>query len=106
MPDGNITTTIIDVDRACLWIASERLNADADTEIDIYKKGLPGDSYEMGDVSPPLNEPRSWIGPTGRDRFTPTAGSTHGTHRKTCIIYKPGRSRFLFSGGLSQERCW
>lgn len=51
IPDGNITTTIVDVDRACLWIASERLNADADTEIDIYKKGLPGDSYEVEDVA-------------------------------------------------------
>jgi elongator complex protein 1 len=54
IPGGNIATTIVDVDRACLWIASERLNADADTEISIYKKGLPGDSYEMEDVSPPL----------------------------------------------------
>jgi elongator complex protein 1 len=53
IPGGNITTTVVDVDRACLWMASERLNADADTEIDIYKKGLPGDSYEVGDVSPP-----------------------------------------------------
>ncbi|KAH9985168.1 IKI3 family-domain-containing protein [Russula vinacea] len=52
MPDGNITTAVVDVDRACLWIASERSNADADTEIDIYKKGLSGDSYEMEDVAP------------------------------------------------------
>ena len=58
IPGGNITTTIVDVDRACLWIASERLNADADTEIDIYKKGLPGDSHEVEDVSPPLKGPR------------------------------------------------
>jgi hypothetical protein len=57
IPGGNITTTIVDVDRACLWIASERSNADADTEIDIYKKGLPRDSYEVEDVSPPLNHP-------------------------------------------------
>jgi hypothetical protein len=57
MPDGNITTAVVDVDRACLWMASERLNADADTEIDIYKKGLAGDFYEMEDVSPPLNDP-------------------------------------------------
>ncbi len=53
IPDGNITTGIVDVDRGCLWITSEQLNADADTEIDIYKKELPGDSYEEKDVSPP-----------------------------------------------------
>ncbi|KAF8504860.1 IkappaB kinase complex IKAP component [Russula emetica] len=52
IPGGNLTTTIVDVDRACLWIASERLNADADTEMNIYKKGLPGDSYEVEDVAP------------------------------------------------------
>jgi hypothetical protein len=51
VPGSNITTAIVDVDRACLWIASERLNADADVEIDIYKKGIPEDSYEMEDVS-------------------------------------------------------
>lgn len=51
IPGNNITTAIVDVDRACLWIASERLNADADIEIDIYKMGLPDDSYEMEDVS-------------------------------------------------------
>jgi hypothetical protein len=51
---SNITTTTVDVDRTCLWIASERWNADADIEIDIYKRGLPGDSYEMEDVSTPL----------------------------------------------------
>jgi hypothetical protein len=51
VPGSNITTAIVDVDRACLWIASERLNADADVEIDIYKKGIPDDSYEMEDVS-------------------------------------------------------
>jgi hypothetical protein len=61
IPGGDITTTIVDVDKACLWIASERLNADADTEIDIYKKGLPGDSYEVEDVSPPLKDPRPQI---------------------------------------------
>ena len=58
IPGGNIITTIVDVDRACLWIASERLNADADTEIDIYKKGLPGDLYEVEDVSHLLKDPR------------------------------------------------
>jgi len=51
IPGTNITTAIVDVDRACLWIASERLNADADIEINIYKMGLPDDSYEMEDVS-------------------------------------------------------
>jgi elongator complex protein 1 len=61
IPGGNIPTTIVDADRACLWIASERLNADADTEIDIYKKGLPGDSYEVEDVSSPLKGPRPRI---------------------------------------------
>lgn len=54
IPDGNITTIVVDVDRACLWMASERLNADADTEVDIYKKGLPADPCEAGDVSSPL----------------------------------------------------
>jgi hypothetical protein len=49
-PGINITTAVVDVDRACLWIASERLNADADIEIDVYKKGLPDDLYEMEDV--------------------------------------------------------
>jgi elongator complex protein 1 len=56
IPGGNIASAIVDIDRACLWIASERLNADADTEIDIYKKGLPGDYYEIDDVSPPLKD--------------------------------------------------
>lgn len=51
IPGSNITTASVDVDRPCLWIASERWNADADVEIDIYKKGLPDDSYEMDDVS-------------------------------------------------------
>jgi hypothetical protein len=46
IPGGNIIATIVDIDRACIWIASERLNADADTELDIYKKGLPGDPHE------------------------------------------------------------
>jgi len=54
-PGSNITTAIVDVDSACLWIAKERLNADADVEVDIYKKGLPDDSYEMEDVSFALN---------------------------------------------------
>jgi hypothetical protein len=51
VPGSNITTAIVDVDRACLWMASERLNVDADVEIDIHKKGIPDDSYEMEDVS-------------------------------------------------------
>ena len=106
MPDGNITTAVVDVDRACLWIASERSNADADTEIDIYKKGLSGDSYEMEDVSSSLRGPQPWIGPTGRYRFILTSGSTHGTYRKAGIKYKPARSGFLFTGGFSQKRCW
>jgi hypothetical protein len=101
IPGGNIPTTIVDVDRACLWIASERLNADADTEIDIYKKGLPGDSYEVEDVSPPLKGPRPRI----RHKFTVTTGSTYRTRRKACIVYKSARSGFLFTSGFSQERC-
>ncbi len=51
IPDLNITTVAVDVDNACLWIASERLNADADTEIDVYKRGLPSESDELQDVS-------------------------------------------------------
>jgi elongator complex protein 1 len=51
LPGSNITTAIVDVDNACLWIATERLNADADVEVDIYRKGLPDDPYEMEDVS-------------------------------------------------------
>ena len=38
IPDVNITALTVDVDNACLWIVSERLNADADTEIDVYKR--------------------------------------------------------------------
>ncbi|KAI0253762.1 IKI3 family-domain-containing protein [Lactifluus subvellereus] len=49
IPGSNITTTAVDIDRACLWIASERLNADANIEVDIYKRGLPDDSYEIED---------------------------------------------------------
>jgi hypothetical protein len=82
IPNGNITTTIVDVDRACLWLASERLNADADTEIDIYKKGLPGDSHDSVDVSPPLKDPSLQI----RHKFTLTTGSTRRTHRKACNV--------------------
>ena len=76
-PGSNITTAIVDVDSACLWIAKERLNADADIEVDIYKKGLPDDSYEMEDVSFPLNFLSPWIGPAGRCRFTVTSGGAH-----------------------------
>ena len=77
MQGSNITTAIVDIDRACLWIASERLNADADVEMDIYRKGLPDDSYETEDVSASLKVPRPWVGPARRYRFTTTAGSTH-----------------------------
>ncbi|KAI9454947.1 IkappaB kinase complex IKAP component [Russula earlei] len=52
LPGCNITTTIVDVDRACVWIASERVNADADTEVDIYQKGLPDDLFGIEDVAP------------------------------------------------------
>ncbi|KAH8994552.1 Elongator complex protein 1 [Lactarius akahatsu] len=52
IPDVNITTVAVDVDNACLWIASERLNADADTEIDIYKRALPSGSDELQDIAP------------------------------------------------------
>jgi elongator complex protein 1 len=58
VPGGNISTAVVDIDRACLWIASERLNADADTEIDIYKRGLPGNPYETEDVSLSLKDTR------------------------------------------------
>jgi hypothetical protein len=51
IPDVNITNVAVDVDNACLWIASERLNADADTEIDVYKRGIPRESYELQEVS-------------------------------------------------------
>lgn len=77
LPGSNITTAIVDVDRACLWIAKEQLNADADVEVDIYKKGLPDDSYEVEAVSPPLNFLSPCIGPAGRCRFTATAGGAH-----------------------------
>ncbi|KAH9022450.1 IkappaB kinase complex IKAP component [Lactarius hengduanensis] len=49
IPDVNITTVAVDVDNACLWIASERLNADADTEIGVYKRALPSGSDELQD---------------------------------------------------------
>ena len=39
IPDVNITALTVDVDNACLWIVSERLNADADTGIDVYERG-------------------------------------------------------------------
>jgi hypothetical protein len=51
IPDVNITTVAVDVENACLWITSERLNADADTEIDVYKGTIPSESYELQDVS-------------------------------------------------------
>ena len=51
IPDVNITTVAVDVENACLWIASERLNADADTEIDVYKRRIPSELYEPQDVS-------------------------------------------------------
>jgi hypothetical protein len=51
IPDVNITALTVDVDNACLWIATERLNADADTEIDVYKRVLPSEAYEPQDVS-------------------------------------------------------
>ena len=65
IPGGNITATIVDIDRDCLWIASERLNADADTELNIYKKGLPGDSHETEDVSSSLKDSKPWFYPAG-----------------------------------------
>ncbi|KAH8980756.1 IkappaB kinase complex IKAP component [Lactarius hatsudake] len=52
IPDVNITTVAVDVDNACLWIASERLNADADTEIDVYKRAFPSGSDELQDIAP------------------------------------------------------
>ncbi|KAH9039879.1 IkappaB kinase complex IKAP component, partial [Lactarius pseudohatsudake] len=52
IPDVSITTVAVDVDNACLWIASERLNADADTEIDVYKRALPSGSDELQDIAP------------------------------------------------------
>ena len=58
--DVNITTIAVDIENACLWIASERLNADADTEIDVYKRRFPTESYELQDVSilhPSLHRP-------------------------------------------------
>jgi hypothetical protein len=61
--DGNITITAVDVDRACIWIASERSNADADIEMDVYKRGLPDDSYEMDQVRARLEKPGKRIGP-------------------------------------------
>ena len=47
----NVTALTVDIDNACLWIVSERLNADADTEIDVYKRGLPNEAYGPQDVS-------------------------------------------------------
>jgi elongator complex protein 1 len=61
---GNITITAVDVDRACIWIASERSNADADIEMDVYKRGLPDDSYEMDKVRARLEKPGERIGPS------------------------------------------
>ena len=98
IPGGNVTTTIVDVDRGCLWIASERLNADADTEIHIYKKGLPGDSYEVENVSPPLEDPIP-------HKFIVTSDSTDRSRRKACIVYKSARSRVLLASSFAQERC-
>ena len=100
IPGGNITTTTVDVDRASLWIASERLNADADTEMDIYKKGLPGDSHEIEDVSPSFKDSGSRI----RYKFTVT-GSTYRIRHEACIVYKSTRSGILFTSGFSQEYC-
>ncbi|KAF8260574.1 IKI3 family-domain-containing protein [Lactarius quietus] len=51
IPDVNITSVALDVDNACLWIASERMNADADTEIDVYKRGLQSEPYELQDTT-------------------------------------------------------
>ena len=51
IPDVNITNVAVDVDNSCLWITSERLNVDADIEIDVYKRGLPRETYELQDVS-------------------------------------------------------
>ncbi len=101
IPDGNITAGIVDVDRGCLWITSEQLNADADTEIDIYKKELPGDSYEVKDVSPPLKDLSPRTRPAERYKFTATTDSTHGIRRQARIIYKPARSGFPFTSGFS-----
>lgn len=77
LPGNNITRAIVDVDRACLWIAKERLNADADVEVDIYKKGLPDDSYEVEAVSSPLNFLSLCIGPAERCGFTATPGGAY-----------------------------
>ena len=51
IPNVNITTVAVDVENACLWIGSERLNADADTEIDVYKRRILSESDEVQDVS-------------------------------------------------------
>lgn len=105
IPGSNITTAVFDVDRACLWIASERLNADSDIEVDIYQKGLPDDSYEMEHVSAPLQDPSLLTGPIGRYRFAATADSTYRTRREACIMYKPSRAGLISAGSFSQECC-
>jgi hypothetical protein len=57
IPGSNVTTAVVDVDSACLWITSERLNPDADTEVDVYKKGFADDSDLTEDVSASLMDP-------------------------------------------------
>lgn len=34
---GNITSTVLDTDNGSLWVASERINGDADVVVDVWK---------------------------------------------------------------------
>ena len=72
IPDVNITNVAVDVDNSCLWITSERLNADADIEIDVYKRGLPRETYELQDVS---------------DQFSPSISSQDQSHHDITHIH-------------------
>jgi len=108
LPGSNITTAIVDVDNACLWIATERLNADADVEVDIYKKGLPDDPYEMEDVSFPLVFLGPSIGPAGRCRFTAECrwrplNSSRSLYHVQADSFRILPHKWLLSGALLEK---
>jgi hypothetical protein len=109
LPGSDITTAIVDVDNARLWIATERLDADADVEVDIYKKGLPDDPYEMEDVSFPLVFPSPSIGPAGRCRFTAECrwrplNSSRNLYHVQADSFRILPHKWLLSGVLLEKR--
>lgn len=45
--NGTITSTVLDTDNGSLWVASERINGDADVVVDVWKIDAIGPDDEV-----------------------------------------------------------